>query len=94
VRSVGIPMANIIFWPIIILKILAGAALIVGKRTTEATCYLVVFTLIATLLAHLDPVSDPTFPVGMLKNLAIVGGLLYIMAYGPHGMNVQGKEIE
>jgi uncharacterized membrane protein YphA (DoxX/SURF4 family) len=30
----------------------------------------------------------------MLKNLAIVGGLIYLMAFGPHGMNVKGQETE
>ena len=92
--SLGVPMAAIVFWPVIILKILAGLALIIGKRTTEAAAYLIVFTLIATLLGHLDGVKDSTFPIGLLKNLAIVGGLLYIMAYGPHGMNVKGQEME
>ena len=92
--SLGVPMAAIVFWPVIILKILAGLALIIGKRTTEAASYLIVFTLIATLLGHLDGAKDPTFPIGLLKNLAIVGGLLYIMAYGPHGMNVKGQEME
>jgi putative oxidoreductase len=91
---VGIPMANIAFWPIVILKILAGLALIVGKKTTEATAFLIIYTLIATALAHLSPEVDKTFPIGLLKNLAIVGGLLYIMSYGPHGTNVKGAETE
>ena len=92
--SLGVPAAAILFWPIVILKILAGLALIVGKRTTEASAFLIVFTLIATLLVHLSPNTDPTFPIGLLKNLAIVGGLLFIMAYGPHGTNVKGQEVE
>ena len=90
----GVPMAGILFWPIVILKVLAGLALIIGKKTTEASAFLIVFTLIATLLGHLSPAHDPTFPIGFLKNLAIVGGLLFIMAYGPHGMNVKGEETE
>ncbi len=92
--SLGIPMATVLIWPILIFKIVAGLALIVGKRTTEAAAGLIVFTLITTLLVHLSPNTDPTFPVGMLKNLAIVGGLLYIMAFGPHGMNIKGQEAE
>jgi putative oxidoreductase len=92
--GLGIPMASLLIWPILIFKIVAGLALIVGKRTTEAAAGLIVFTLIATLLVHLSPNTDPTFPIGLLKNLAIVGGLLYIMAFGPHGMNVKGQEAE
>ncbi len=90
--SLGIPMASVVIWPILIFKILAGLALIVGKRTTEAAAGLIVFTLVATLLVHLSPNTDQTFPIGLLKNLAIVGGLLYIMAFGPHGMNIKGQE--
>jgi len=92
--QLGVPMAAVAFWPVIILKITAGLALIVGKKTTEASAFLIVFTLIATLLGHLSPEKDPMFPIGLLKNLAIVGGLLFIMAYGPHGTNVKGAEVE
>jgi putative oxidoreductase len=88
----GVPLAGIMVWVAIAVKIIAGGAIIVGKRTTEAAAALIIFTLIATLLAHISPDVDKTFPVGMLKNLAIVGGLLYLMAFGPHGMNVLGDD--
>ena len=88
----GVPMAGIIVWVVILVKVVAGGAIVIGKRTTEAAAALIIFTLIATLLAHISPDVDTTFPVGMLKNLAIVGGLLYLMAFGPHGMNVLGDD--
>ncbi len=90
--SLGVPMATLLVWPIIFLKIIAGGAIVIGKRTTEAAAALILFTLIATLLAHINPEVDPTFPTGMLKNLAIVGGLLYLMAFGPHGTNIIGDD--
>jgi putative oxidoreductase len=92
--SLGVPMAAVLVWPIILVKIVAGGAIVIGKRTTEAAAALIVFTLIATLLAHMSAEMDPTFPISLLKNLAIVGGLLYLMAFGPHGMNVKGQEAE
>jgi len=88
----GVPMAGILVWVVIAVKIVAGGAIVIGKRTTEAAATLIIFVLIATLLAHISPAVDTTFPVGMLKNLAIVGGLLYLMAFGPHGMNVLGDD--
>lgn len=88
--SVGIPLAGIVVWLVIIIKIGAGGALLIGKKTTEAAAVLVLFTLLATLLGHLNP-FDLT---SVLKNLAIVGGLLYVMAFGPGGMNVSGTETE
>jgi putative oxidoreductase len=90
--SIGVPMASILVWVVILLKIVAGGAIVIGKRTTEAAASLIIFTLIATLLAHMDPETDPTFPTSLLKNLAIVGGLLYLMAFGPHGMNIIGDD--
>jgi putative oxidoreductase len=90
----GVPMASLLVWPILIFEIVAGFALITGKRTTEAAATLIVFVLFTTLLVHLSPNTDPTFPLGALKNLAIVGGLLYLMAFGPHGMYVKGQESE
>ncbi|MEN9920807.1 MAG: hypothetical protein RL538_700 [Candidatus Parcubacteria bacterium] len=90
--SLGLPMGILFAWLAIIVKIGAGGAIILGKKTTEAAAALIVFTLIATLLAHLDPATDSTFPIGLLKNLAIVGGLLYLMAFGPHGTNILGDD--
>jgi putative oxidoreductase len=92
--SLGIPMAALVAWIVIIVKIVAGGAIVIGKKTTEAAAVLIVFTLIATLLAHMNTETDPMFPIGLLKNLAVVGGLLYLMAFGPHGMNVKGVEAE
>ncbi len=82
--SLGVPFAAILVWPVIILKIIAGGAIVIGRYTTHAAAALIVFTLIATLLAHKD-LNDPN----LLKNLAIVGGLLYLMSFGPGGMNLK-----
>jgi putative oxidoreductase len=90
--SLGIPLAGLAAWVAIVVKIVAGGAIIIGKRTTEAAAVLILFTLVATLFAHINATVDPMFPIGLLRNLAIVGGLLYLMAFGPHGMNVKGTE--
>lgn len=86
--SLGVPLAGIVVWLVVLLKLLAGGAIMLGKKVAEAAAVLIVFTLIATLLAHMD-FSDPTQLTQALKNLAIVGGLLYLMAYGPGGLDVK-----
>jgi putative oxidoreductase len=90
-ESLGVPMAGILVWVVVAVKIVAGGAIIIGKRTTEAAAALIIFTLIATVLAHLD-FADPAQLTQALKNLAIVGGLLYLMAFGPHGTNILGDD--
>jgi uncharacterized membrane protein YphA (DoxX/SURF4 family) len=76
--SRGLPMAALLAWVVIIVKVGAGAALMLGYRTRDAAMALLVFTGLATLLYHLN-LED----INLFKNLAIVGGLLYVYVYGP-----------
>jgi putative oxidoreductase len=92
-KSLGIPMAEIVVWLVFLLKLGAGGLIMYGKKyVTESAAALIVFTLIATLLAHMN-FADPMQMTAALKNLAIVGGLLYLMAFGPGGMNVKGENV-
>lgn len=86
--AVGVPFAGVVVYLVIILKIVAGGAIMLGKRVTEAAAALIVFTLVATLLAHMN-FADPDQLTQALKNLAIVGGLLYLMSFGPGGVNLR-----
>ena len=76
-ESLNIPLAALATYLVLILKIAAGGMLIVGYRVGVASGALIIFTLLTTLIAHLNINDDNLF-----KNLAIVGGLLYVMAYG------------
>lgn len=84
--ALGIPAAGMVVWLVIAVKVIAGLAIIVGYRVGLASALLISFTILATMVAHTD-FSDPTQITAALKNLAIVGGLLYLMAYGPGGAN-------
>jgi putative oxidoreductase len=79
--SVGVPFAALAYWPVVILKIGAGLALILGYRVGLAASGLIGFTLLATYFGHSDW-EDPLNLTAVTKNLAVVGGLLYVMAYG------------
>jgi len=80
--SLGIPLAGLVVWLVIAVKVIAGLAIILGYRVGLAAAALILFTFSATVAAHRD-FADPS----LLKNLAIIGGLLYLMAYGPGGSN-------
>lgn len=79
--SVGIPMAGIAAWVAIVVKVLGGLALILGYRVGCAAAALILFTLGATYFGHSDW-SNEMNQIAVMKNLAIVGGLLYVMAFG------------
>jgi putative oxidoreductase len=76
-ESMGLPLSMLLAILVIALKIIAGGALILGYKAEEAAVFLFVFTGLTILIAHLD-----TADMGLWKNLSIMGGLLYVMAYG------------
>lgn len=78
IAAKGIPLAGLVVWLVVAVKILAGGALMVGYRTTWAAAALITFTILATLLYHMD-IND----ISLFKNLSIIGGLLYAYVYGP-----------
>lgn len=78
IANKGLPFAGLITWIVIVVKILSGAALILGYRVGYAAGALIVFTALTILFFHMDFRNDVNF----FKNLAIIGGLFYVMAYG------------
>lgn len=80
-EAVGVPMAGLMVWLAALLKVIAGGALLIGKRVGAAASALIAFTLLATLFGH-NKISDPMQLTQALKNLSIVGGLLYVIAFG------------
>lgn len=83
-QSLGLPFSGILVWLVIILKITAGTAIILGKRVGLASASLIAFVALATMIAHQSFEDQNLF-----KNLALIGGLLYLMAYGPGGSNTR-----
>lgn len=76
--SAGIPLASLLVWVVVLVKIGAGGALMLGYQAREAALVLIVFTVLATFFYHMD-LED----INLFKNLSIIGGLLYVYAYGP-----------
>ena len=74
----GLPLAMLLAIIVVAIKIGAGGALMVGYKTKKAVLALIGFTVLATLFYHMS-LDDP----GLFKNLAIIGGLLYIYVHGP-----------
>lgn len=64
-----------------IFEIVAGLILALGIMTRLTAIVLAVFTALTILLFH-SQVTDPTQSTQALKNLAIIGGLLMVFAYG------------
>ncbi|MCH2498035.1 MAG: DoxX family protein [Erythrobacter sp.] len=64
-----------------VFEIGAGLVLASGFMTRIASVALIVFTALATLFFH-ERVTDQAQAAMALKNLAVIGGLLMVFAYG------------
>lgn len=78
IDKIGIPLASIVAVLVVAVKVFAGAGLILGYRVRYASIALIVFTVLTILFVH----NDLAQLTAALKNLSIIGGLLYVLAYG------------
>jgi len=80
--AVGVPFPLLSFYGVVLLKVVAGAMLVLGYRVGLAAGLLAAFVVLATYFGHRD-LTNPDNITAILKNMAMLGGLLYIMATGP-----------
>ena len=76
----GVP--EILFVPATILEILFPLLLIVGYKTRWAASIMALFTFTVAIIFHTD-FSEGMQLVFFLKDIAIAGGFMIIVAYGP-----------
>jgi len=76
----GVP--EILFVPATVLEILFPLLLIVGYKTKWAASVMALFTFTVAIIFHTD-FSEGMQMVFFLKDLAIAGGFMIILVYGP-----------
>lgn len=85
--SLGLPMASVLAAIVLVVKIGGGLAVASGWHAREGALALAVFTILATVIGHSN-ISDPMQLTQALKNIAIVGGLLYVVVKGAGPMSM------
>ena len=76
----GVP--EILFIPAIILEILFPLLLIIGYKTKLSALIMALFTLTVAIIFHTN-FSEGMQMIFFLKDIAIAGGFMIIVAYGP-----------
>ena len=76
----GVP--GMLFMPAIILEILFPLFLIIGYKTKWAASIMALFTFAVAIIFHTD-FSEGMQMIFFLKDLAIAGGFMIVVAYGP-----------
>ncbi|NYZ11679.1 DoxX family protein [Azospirillum sp. RWY-5-1] len=93
-EAAGVPMAGVMAPLGAAAEFLGGLALILGAWTRLAALALVVFTVVATLIAHrfwaVAPEQAQMQTIQFMKNLAIVGGLFALVSAGGGRYGVDG----
>ena len=91
----GFPLPEATAWLSIVLHVSGGVFLIIGWKTRWTSWLLLVMVVIATAMAHrfweYDAAQYANQLNHFLKNLAIVGGLLYVIAFGPGAKSVDAR---
>jgi putative oxidoreductase len=90
--KLGFPAPEVVTWIAIVIEIGAGLMLLTGWRTRIAAWALILFVAIATAMAHrfweFEPAQMQNQLNHFLKNLAVIGGLLFVATCGPGRMSV------
>ncbi|MFO7919386.1 DoxX family protein [Rhodobacteraceae bacterium W635] len=76
-------------WPAVLFEIIAGLALAVGFMTRPVALALAAFSIVTAFLYHL-PVNEMQ-QVMFLKNLAMTGGYLLLVAHGAGALSVDRR---
>jgi putative oxidoreductase len=90
IASAGLPFPQLAFLVAVVIELGGGLLLAVGYKTRLAAIALAVFTVVAGLIFH-SAIGDQNQFAHLLKNFAIVGGLLQVVAFGPGSLSLDAR---
>jgi putative oxidoreductase len=85
--SKGLPFAGVLLVGAIAVEFLGGVLLVAGYKARWAAAAIFLFIIPTTIVFHnpmgLSGQEAQTQMINVMKNLAIMGGMLMLMAFGP-----------
>jgi putative oxidoreductase len=95
IASKGLPAPMVLAVAVGVLELVAGVLIIVGWQARWAALALAAFTLLASVLFHnywAMPADQQMMQQLMfMKNLAVVGGLLFVFAFGAGTLSLDAR---
>jgi putative oxidoreductase len=92
IASKGLPLPQLAAIAAIIVELGGGILLVVGWKARWAAAAMLVFTGLAALLFHnfwaASPDQAQNQMIHFMKNISIMGGLLYVVVYGSGPISV------
>ncbi|TDX59402.1 putative oxidoreductase [Methylosinus sp. sav-2] len=92
IASVGLPAPLLGLAVAVIVEAGGGLLLLIGYRARLVSLVLAAFTLILAAIFHRN-FADQNQMIHFLKNVAIVGGLLQIAAFGAGSFSLDGRRL-
>jgi putative oxidoreductase len=95
IASKGLPMPQVFAVVTVVIELGAGLLLVFGWKARWGAFLLAVFTAIVTFFFHnfwaVPEAQKMMEQITFLKNLALIGGLLLVMAFGPGRLSVDKR---
>jgi putative oxidoreductase len=82
IAAMGLPVPQLAYAVALIVELGGGVLLLVGYRTKIVAAALAAFCVFTALVFH-HALGDQNQMIHFLKNFAMAGGLLQIVAFGP-----------
>jgi putative oxidoreductase len=95
----GLPAAEFLLVLTILIEVAGGLMIVLGWYTRQLALILFLFMLPVTAVFHnpwaaADPAQVQQQMIHFLKNLAIMGGLLHLSAFGPGHFSIEARKSE
>ncbi|MBY5993233.1 DoxX family protein [Ferrimonas balearica] len=85
-ESMGVP--GVLLYPVVVLELFGGIALLVGLKTRLVAFLLAGFCVLSAVIFHGDLANDFN---AFAKNLAMAGGFLLLTLHGPGRWSLDAK---
>ena len=79
--------ATVLYVGALLAEVVGSLSLLLGYRARAGGWLLLLFMIPTTLIFHTN-VADPNQMIHLLKNLSVMGGLLYVAVYGAGGLSM------
>ncbi len=87
IASGGVPAPQAVYWVAVFIEFVIGLALLFGLFTRAAGLVLAAWCIITAVMFHTN-FADHDMQIHFMKNVAMMGGLLYVAAFGGGAFSV------
>jgi putative oxidoreductase len=96
IASQGLPLPQLAAIGALLVELVGGILLIVGWQTRWAAAAIFLFLIPTTLIFHpfwaVEAAQQQMQQINFMKNLAIMGGVLYVMAFGAGPLSIDNRQ--